>query len=88
MDPCIPDNWPGFSVEYRPLDGGSNYSIEVRSPAGAAEIIHELRMDGELLPHSAKNGQIRHPNHNHQPQAGEDRTVHLENDLEVKADKK
>lgn len=49
VEPCIPDDWPGFSIEYRPLGGATSYSIEVENPTGAAEILHEVWMDGTLL---------------------------------------
>ncbi|HEX7023638.1 MAG TPA: hypothetical protein VF187_02375, partial [Gemmatimonadales bacterium] len=59
--PCIPAEWPGFSVEYRLPDGRTRYHIVVRrterATAGRAEglrvsvrdgaVLVELRSDGE-----------------------------------------
>jgi cyclic beta-1,2-glucan synthetase len=48
IDPCIPNQWPGFKVEYR--FGGSLYKINVENPDGVNRGVREIRLDGNLLP--------------------------------------
>jgi cyclic beta-1,2-glucan synthetase len=45
LRPCIPDQWPGFHLHYRPADGDAVYEIEVRNPDGAAERVVAVEMD-------------------------------------------
>ncbi|HVI59123.1 MAG TPA: glycosyl transferase family 36 [Luteimonas sp.] len=47
LDPCIPRDWPGFSLEYR--HGGSRYQVEVANPRGACGGIARCELDGEPL---------------------------------------
>ncbi|WP_293353973.1 glucoamylase family protein [Phenylobacterium sp.] len=47
VDPCIPKDWPGFSVRLR--HGASVYAIEVRNPAGVAHGVQSAELDGEPL---------------------------------------
>jgi cyclic beta-1,2-glucan synthetase len=44
MDPCIPSNWPEFSVTYR--YGSSSYVITVRNPHGAQRGVSTTELDG------------------------------------------
>ena len=44
MNPCIPSDWPGFSVDYR--FGGSSYAIRVVRSRDAAENAEGLVVDG------------------------------------------
>ncbi|MGH8652315.1 MAG: GH36-type glycosyl hydrolase domain-containing protein [Gammaproteobacteria bacterium] len=48
LRPCIPDHWPGFSLHYR--IGGTQYAIRVRNPAGHAERVVAVTMDGIQAP--------------------------------------
>jgi cyclic beta-1,2-glucan synthetase len=57
LQPCIPDEWPGFTVEYRPLGAETVYAIEVTNPTGTADVVTGVWMDDELLPDS--KGQVR-----------------------------
>jgi cellobiose phosphorylase len=45
--PCLPDDWPGYSLEYRYRD--TLYHIEVTQAEGAAGA-HEVRVDHVLQP--------------------------------------
>src|SRR3546814_10702232 len=47
LDPCIPRDWPGFSIEYR--HGGSRYVIEIANPHGARRGIATCELDGSAL---------------------------------------
>ncbi|HEY9541673.1 MAG TPA: glycosyl transferase family 36, partial [Luteimonas sp.] len=47
LDPCIPRDWPGFSIEYR--HGGSRYVIEIANPHGACRGIATCELDGSAL---------------------------------------
>jgi cyclic beta-1,2-glucan synthetase len=47
LDPCIPRDWPGFSIEYR--HGASRYLIEVANPHGASRGIVRCELDGRAL---------------------------------------
>ncbi|QOY61664.1 glycosyl transferase family 36 [Lysobacter sp. H21R4] len=44
LDPCIPANWPGFSILYR--HGASRYRIQVDNPEGATRGIRDATLDG------------------------------------------
>jgi cellobiose phosphorylase len=45
--PCIPRDWPSFSLSYR--FGGSLYRIRVNNPGAAREEVQEVSLDGKLL---------------------------------------
>jgi cyclic beta-1,2-glucan synthetase len=47
MDPCIPANWPEFSVVYK--CGSCSYSITVRNPHGAERGVATTSLDGTTL---------------------------------------
>ena len=44
IEPCIPEGWPGFSLDYR--YGKSVYSIEVRNPSGLERDAPRMSLDG------------------------------------------
>jgi cyclic beta-1,2-glucan synthetase len=44
IDPCIPSNWTGFTIEYR--YGESTYAIEVRNPDRVSRGVATLAVDG------------------------------------------
>ena len=48
IDPCIPRNWPGFTV-HRKFRGRS-VEIEVRNPDGVSRGVRRLTVDGIALP--------------------------------------
>ena len=48
--PCIPDDWPGFSVELRFFGGAAHYDIEVRNPDGRAAAVAGASLDGQPVP--------------------------------------
>ncbi|MGH8593730.1 MAG: GH36-type glycosyl hydrolase domain-containing protein [Gammaproteobacteria bacterium] len=48
LRPRIPDHWPGFSLHYR--IGKTQYAIRVRNPAGHAERVVAVTMDGTQTP--------------------------------------
>jgi len=47
MDPCIPSEWPEFSMAYR--HGSSVYAITVRNPHGAQKGVANTTLDGERV---------------------------------------
>jgi cyclic beta-1,2-glucan synthetase len=47
LDPCVPDSWPEYTIEYR--HGKSHYHITVRSPAGMALQPGRVSLDGRVL---------------------------------------
>lgn len=48
IDPCIPKNWPGFTV--RRTFRGKTLEIEVRNPDGVSMGVRSLTVDGIALP--------------------------------------
>ena len=51
MDPCIPRNWPGYSIEFR--YHSSIYKVTVENPSGVARGVALTELDGKLLAGSA-----------------------------------
>ena len=47
FQPCIPRDWPAFSLRYR--FGSSSYQIQVNNANGAGKGVQEVHLDGELL---------------------------------------
>jgi cellobiose phosphorylase len=45
--PCIPKDWPGFSVRYRYLQ--SDYQIEVKNPQGTYRGVKSITVNGRAL---------------------------------------
>ena len=45
LAPRIPDDWPGYSIGFRPPDGRTRYEIEVRNPSGDARVVHSAMLD-------------------------------------------
>lgn len=57
IDPCIPGEWPEFSVHYR--FGGARYLITVNNPQRKSSGVTALQMDGQemvLMENEAKDG--------------------------------
>jgi cellobiose phosphorylase len=48
ISPCIPRNWPGFTINYR--FGNSNYKIIVENPSGICRGVHQAFLDEKQLP--------------------------------------
>jgi len=48
IDPCIPRNWPGFTM--RRLFRGHPVHIEVRNPSGVCSGVKQLTVDGAAVP--------------------------------------
>jgi len=46
MSPCIPRDWPGYTIEYR--YGSSSYVIDVRNPHGASTGVISTTVDGVM----------------------------------------
>jgi cyclic beta-1,2-glucan synthetase len=51
VDPCIPKNWPGYSVEFR--YHSATYKIVVENPLGVCCSIASTSLDGRILPEGA-----------------------------------
>jgi len=47
LDPCIPRDWAGFSIEYR--HGASRYLIEVDNPRRGSRGVASAQLDGVAL---------------------------------------
>jgi cyclic beta-1,2-glucan synthetase len=47
--PCIPDDWPGFSIRYRFPEEGTVYQITVEQPPREAAEVTRVELDGESL---------------------------------------
>jgi cyclic beta-1,2-glucan synthetase len=47
IDPCIPRNWPGYSIEFR--YHSAIYKIKVENPSGVARGVAITNLDGKLL---------------------------------------
>ncbi len=48
IDPCIPRDWSGFSIDYR--HGSTTYHIRVENPHRVSRGVKQVRLDGELRP--------------------------------------
>jgi len=46
VKPCIPDDWPRFTVRYRLPDGKTRYEIVVENPDRHAEAMRSVTIDG------------------------------------------
>jgi cyclic beta-1,2-glucan synthetase len=51
IDPCIPRNWPGYSIDFR--YHSAIYKIKVENPSNVARGVALTELDGKLLPGSA-----------------------------------
>jgi cyclic beta-1,2-glucan synthetase len=51
MDPCIPRDWPEFTVEYR--HGSATYAITVRNPDRVCEGVVSVTLDGAVVAEGA-----------------------------------
>ncbi len=47
MDPCIPHNWPGYSIRFR--YHSAIYNIGVENPRGVARGVTRIELDGQPL---------------------------------------
>jgi N,N'-diacetylchitobiose phosphorylase len=59
LDPCVPDDWPGYALEYRCPRSGTRYTIEVHNPQGCAERVVAATLDGVAL--TVAGGALRLP---------------------------
>jgi cyclic beta-1,2-glucan synthetase len=48
VDPCIPRDWPGFSIVFR--YHSTRYDIVVENPQAITRGITTIRMDDKVLP--------------------------------------
>jgi cyclic beta-1,2-glucan synthetase len=51
IDPCIPRNWPSYSIRFR--YHSATYEIKVDNPSGVSRGVALIELDGKLLPGSA-----------------------------------
>jgi cyclic beta-1,2-glucan synthetase len=51
IDPCIPRNWPSYSIRFR--YHSATYQINVDNPSGVSRGVALTELDGKLLPGSA-----------------------------------
>ncbi len=52
IDPCIPGDWKGFSIEYK--FGSSTYAIEVLNPGGTQRGVASVEVDGATSAHAIR----------------------------------
>jgi cyclic beta-1,2-glucan synthetase len=50
LKPCIPDDWPGFTLDYRVPGRSTHYAIDVRNPKGNSECVVSATLDGVAVP--------------------------------------
>ena len=48
IDPCIPSNWPGFSLTCR--FGKAEYMIRIENPDFVSQGIKQVTLNGQVLP--------------------------------------
>ena len=51
VDPCIPRNWPSYSMKFR--YHSSLYNIQVENPSGVTRGVALTELDGQILPGAA-----------------------------------
>jgi cyclic beta-1,2-glucan synthetase len=51
IDPCIPRNWPSYSIDFR--YHSATYRIKVDNPSGVSRGVALIELDGKLLPGTA-----------------------------------
>lgn len=49
LDPRVPDNWPGYSIDFLTPSGKTLYRIEVIIPDGKAGKVRELSVNGKSI---------------------------------------
>jgi len=59
IDPCIPDQWPGFAVTLQHL--GCRYDISVTNPHGVCRGIAAAEVDGVPCPQNPAGAPLRIP---------------------------
>ena len=57
--PCIPDDWPGYTVRYRTPGGATRYEIVIENPGRHSESVREVTIDGN--PATIDDGAARVP---------------------------
>ena len=56
VDPCIPNSWPGFEIEFR--HRSARYHIAVENPRAVSRGVMQLELDGAALPAGAVRIQL------------------------------
>ncbi len=51
IDPCIPRNWPGYSIQFQ--YHSATYQIRVDNPSGVSRGVASITLDGNALPDRA-----------------------------------
>jgi len=59
LKPCVPDQWPAYSVRYRVPGGKTRYEIEVANPDRNSEAVVSATLDGHAL--ELEDGAVRWP---------------------------
>jgi cellobiose phosphorylase len=57
LTPCVPDTWPGYSIDFRTISGKTLYQIEVANPSGNARQVVAVEVDSVSL--SPQDGSAR-----------------------------
>ena len=61
MKPCVPDDWPGFTIKGKLADGSASYRIVVGNPHGSAKRIVSCSLDGVVMENSGEVARVRLP---------------------------
>jgi cyclic beta-1,2-glucan synthetase len=56
IDPCVPRNWPNFSIAFR--YHSATYKISVENPSSVTRGIALTRVDGQMIPGKATIGLV------------------------------
>jgi len=59
IKPCVPDDWPGFEMDYKHPESGGIYHIQVRSSGQGMETVLAVTLDG--LPAKVLEGSAQLP---------------------------
>ncbi|MFN8588842.1 MAG: glycosyl transferase [Candidatus Eisenbacteria bacterium] len=49
VKPCVPDDWPGFEMDYRIPGGSAVLELRVQNPSGCSEAVVSATFDGQAV---------------------------------------
>ena len=49
LAPCVPDQWPGYRIDFRPAGRTARYEIELVNPTRCSETVVAVTIDGVSL---------------------------------------
>jgi cyclic beta-1,2-glucan synthetase len=60
MDPCVPDEWPSFTIDLRGADG-TRTTVRATNPSGCAASVVSATFDGEPVAPDGRTCRVRVP---------------------------